>query len=965
MLCGGHGNLLFESRRKVAQNGVIPNHLPRLLLFCVLLAGHAAAGLALDRNRLLTQYVHDRWTTSEGLPQDSVNAIAQTSDGYLWIATQEGLARFDGIRFTVFDSRATGGVLTNFVHTLFTDRAGTLWIGASGGLLRYAGNGKFVRYGEEIGWPDTSARSISEDAAGNLWVGLGSEGTSGRKGLLRFKDGQLKTFTIDGDPAGNQVLDTCPDREGNIWFGTASGLRVMRNGTLTNYTTAAGLADNFVRAVRVDRTGAVWAGTPRGLSVLRNGKFTTYTTKDGLSNDSIRAITEDRDGTIWIGTARGLNRFSQEGKIEAAPSPSGIAEDQIMDVFEDREGSLWIGTHSNGLQRLRAGRFTPFGSPEGLLGDSANGIFEDRAGRIWIGTSPGGVTVLDQGRVRTFSVRDGLSNHTARMLLEDRRGDVWIGTNDGLNRLRAGRLTAYTTRDGLPSNNLLSGYEDRQGTLWFGTDSGLARLDGGRFLRVDIPHGPAAIRLIREDRSGRLWIGGGDGVGYLRGGTFTPEPRLATANVHAMHEDADGTLWLTTWGQGLHRLAGTKLTSYSTAHGLYDDVAWSILADGAGNFWMGSNRGIYRVPKQQLDDVAAGKRKTVACTVYGTADGMRKRETNAGSPPALRSRDGRLWFATTGGVVVIDPKNIRMNDVAPPVVLERVVADEKPIPLDSSIVLEPGTRSIEFHYAALSLISPQKVQYKYRLAGYDDHWIDAGTRRSAYYTNIDPGAYRFEVIAANDDGVWNETGASIPFRLRPYFRQTRWFYALAVIALILVGVALDSWRERQRRMRHQAFHDPLTGLANRMLLARRSEAALATSIKRARPLAILFLDLDRFKIVNDGHGHEAGDRLLEQVASRFRTCIGPGDTLARIGGDEFAVLLADLDQGPPEAVAQRMLDCMRDPFVVEDQTVSLGVSIGIARHPEDGADVKTILQAADRAMYRAKLAGGNVMSSRA
>jgi diguanylate cyclase (GGDEF)-like protein len=926
----------------------------------VILTAHALAALALDPHRLLTQYVHDTWTTNEGLPQASVNAITQTPDGYLWIATQEGLARFDGVGFTVFDSRTTEGTLDNFVYALHTDHKGTLWVGASGGLLRYDGNGRFFLYGEEHGWPGSSARQIAEDAAGQLWVGMASDGSVGEKGLIRFRDGRFTIFTTKDGLTSNMVHQACPDRQGNLWVGTGNGLNVLRNGKFTHYTTADGLPDNFVRTVLVDRAGAVWVGTPRGLSRLANGAFTTFTTKDGLADANILTLFEDRDGVLWVGTAHGLSRLVA-GRFESAPSLPGLGDDQIFKLFEDREGSLWIGTHASGLHRLRNVKFTPLGSPEGLLGESAGGILEDRAGRIWIGTSPGGVSILGQGHFRTLSTQNGLTTDSARAFFEDRDGAMWIGTPEGLNRLENGRITTYTTGDGLPSENIQVVHRDRSGTLWVGTGRGLARFENGKFITVSYgPDAPVSIRFIHEDRARRLWIGGGDGLGYVSGTAFHAVPALDDANLQSIAEDADGTLWLGTWSQGLHRWKDGKLTRYTTASGLYDDVAWSVLDDLHGNLWMGSNRGIYRVAKRELDAFAAGNVKSVTSIVYGTAAGMRRRETNAGSPSALRSRDGKLWFATTGGVVVIDPANVMTNRVAPPVAIERFVTDGAEIAMADSLVLRPGSRDIEIHYAALSFVSPEKVRYRYKLDGYDEHWIDAGNRRVAYYTHVGPGTYHFQVIAANDDGVWNRTGAAIAFRQRPLFHQTWWFAALVIAALILLGVALDAWRERQRRIRHQAFHDPLTGLPNRMLLAQRCEAALSRAEKRARSMAILFIDLDGFKKVNDSLGHAGGDQLLHIVAMRFRGCVRGVDTLARIGGDEFAVLVADAAE--PERLAEvalRLIDVVREPFVIDETSVVLGVSIGIARSPDDGADVKTMLQAADRAMYSAKLAGGN------
>ncbi len=928
----------------------------------------ASVAFALDPAKHLTQYVHDSWTTNEGLPQDSINQIVQTPDGYLWVATQEGIARFDGTRFTVFDSRTTSGIVRGFVSTLFVDRAGTLWAGASGGLLRYDGLGTFTKVNVSPGISG-SAEYLSEDDSGTLWIGFGEGREGGGKGLLRLQNGRGRVFTVKDGLPSNQVYQTWTDRSGALWICTASGLSVMRGGTLTTYTTADGLPDNLVREVREDREGTIWLGTSRGLTSFDGKSFTTFTSRDGLLADHVEAIYEDRHGVLWIGTAKGVNRFL-DGKLEAAPLP-GIGDDRIFGFFEDRERSLWIGTHAAGLHRLRSGKFTPWGPPEGLIGSNVTGIFQDSSGRIWMGTSPGGVNVLDRGTLSTYSTREGLLTNDAKAFQQDRSGEIWIGTTEGIGRFANGQFTQVDSSEGMlrPSVNVT--YEDQAGTIWAGTNRGLGRIldaDGmgpmrGRLEPFPLPPAaPSVVRVIHEVLRGKLLIAGGDGAGFLEGNRYTPllTGTFATAQVMGLHVDRDGTLWLPTWGEGLLRVRDGRVTRYSSATGLFDDTIWSILDDGRGNFWMGSNRGIFRVSRQQLEDLANRRIATLRCISFGSADGMRRRETNAGNPAALRARDGRLWFGTTAGAVVIDPARIPVNPLAPNVVIERFVANEKEQPLQAPLVLQSGSSSLEVHYVALSLVTPSRVQYRFKLEGFDDHWIDAGARRSAYYTNIDPGTYTFRVRAANEDGVWNDQGAAITFRIRRVFYKTWWFLTLVGLSLILLAGLLNAARKRQLEIRHRVYHDPLTGLANRFLLTERAEVARVQAERRGRSIAILFLDLDGFKGVNDRYGHAAGDRLLQLVADRLRACIREIDTLARIGGDEFAVLVADLeDESRAADVAQGMIDAVSAQFTLDDERVTLGVSIGIAFHPFDGRDVPTMLQAADRAMYRAKLAGGN------
>ncbi len=933
----------------------------RLLTVALLFSFHAPAAGALDAATRLSQYVHDSWTSNEGLPQDSINGIAQTPDGYLWLATQEGIARFDGTHFTIFDSGSTHGTIQNFVYTLFVDRAGTLWAGASGGLLRYDGKGTFVLIGTGQGWPDSSAKFLSQDQAGNVWAGMGSgngRGTTG-KGLIRFHDGRLRIFTTRDGLSSDQVRQTWPDGE-DLWIATARGLDRMNGAGIKPFTAASALAGSDIRRVLKDRAGSLWIGTPHGLFRWSDGQLTTFTTADGLLDDTIESLYEDRDGILWIGTGKGVNRFLR-GALESAAGIPGLGDDTIFSFLEDREGSLWIGTHNSGLHRLRTGKFIPFGPAEGLAGSSVTAMAEDRAGRIWVATTSGALNAIDHGRiVATFGAQQGLESDDIRALSEDSAGRFWIGTATGLQTLRDGRFTP-------PVPSALAGervnvlFEDRAHVLWVGTTNGLGRLMNGRVEAFALPaQEPSNIRLIHEDPAGRIWIGGGDGLGYLANGRFTPLPQFRSMNVQSVHEDSDGTLWFTTWGSGLVRLKDGRTTRFTSADGLFDDVAWQIADDGRGNFWMGSNRGVFRVARKELNAFAAGSLARISSVSYDHNDGMRRRETNLTQHSIIRSRDGTLWFATIAGVAVIDPANLRTNRLPPPVVLEHFSADDTAITPAAEMVLPPGRGSLEIGYVALSFVTPSRVRYRYRLEGFDQAWIDAGTRSTAYYTNIGPGTYTFHVIAANDDGVWNESGASLRFKLSPSFHQTWWFYALLVIALVLLAAAIRALRKRQLAIRHQVYHDPLTGLANRTLLAARADVALTQAVRLQHSIAILFLDLDGFKSVNDTKGHAVGDRLLQLVAARLQSCIRDIDTLARIGGDEFAVLVADLaDESRASEVAQRMIDAIARDFGFDGHHITLGVSIGIAVHPFDGNEIETMLQAADRAMYRAKLSGGN------
>jgi signal transduction histidine kinase/streptogramin lyase len=478
----------------------------------------------------------------------------------------------------------------------------------------------------------------------------------------------------------------------------------------------------------------------------------------------------------------------------------------VYSIAEDREGSLWVGTGGGGLSRLRHGSFSVLSTREGLSHDQTSVVFEDRAGSLWIGTWGGGLNRFSpRGAHPVYTSREGLASDTVSSIFEDRRGDLWIGTHGaGLNRFRNGRFTVYDSASGLANDNVWGMAEDREGALWIGTSGGLSRLKDGAFSTFTAKDGlrNEMVRPILIDRQGTLWFGtNGGGLHRLQGGrvtALTTKEGLASDLVYSLYEDRDGVLWIGTGG-GLSRYERGHLTSFTTRDGLCESRVFQILEDGSDNLWMSSNKGIFRVAKKDLE---AGGR--IDCALYGRAAGMKSSECSGGSQPAgWKTRDGRLWFPTIQGAVVIDPDRVRSNLLPPPVVIEKVVLDEKPMPPHVFAELPTGKGALEFHYSALSFLDPDKVRFRYRLEGFQKEWIDAGKRRTAYYTNIPPGTYRFRVTGCNNEGVWNESGASFGFTLRPHLYQTRSFYVLVTLAVILGACALYQIRVRRLKAREK------------------------------------------------------------------------------------------------------------------------------------------------------------------
>ena len=779
------------------------------LVFSLLLSSGATV-YALDSPRELSQFGHEVWLTENGLPQNTVHAIAQTSDGYIWIGTEEGLARFDGVKFTVFDKQNTPEIKSNYIRSLLADRQGALWIGTAQGLIRML-NGKFTLFTRDDGLPSETIHAVYEDRERNLWVATAN-------GLGLLKSGGLTTFTTKERLISGSIQALLEDSDGTLWIATPYGVGRIKDGKFTNYTVRDGLGGNSVRAIQQDRSGRIWFGSLGGLTSLEGNRFTTYTTRDGLPNDRVISLQPDRDGGLLIGTAGGLCRFS-DGRFTGFNAGEALATSTILSLLEDFEGNVWIGTESGGINLLKETKFTTYTVRNGLSNDLVKSIYEDHDGSVWIGTDGGGLNLLRNGKLNAYTTRDKLASNVVLSLAGDNAGNLWIGTPDGLNRLSQGKFTTYTSADGLANNDVRSIYLDRRGDLWIGTRGGLTKLHNGvfkTFTEVDgLPND--LVNTVYEDSKGNLWIGTFGGLARLTNEeftSFTTADGLSSDAVISLHEDSDGTLWIGTNGGGLNRMKDGKFTTYTTSNGLLDDVVYRILEDGQNNLWLSCRKGIFHISKKELDEFAKGTIASIAPVAYGTADGMMTRECSGGGDPAgWRGSDGKLWFPTIKGVAMIDPERLRTNSHAPPVVIEQIRIDEQSFAPSERLELPAGTTGFDLYYTAPSFVAPEKVRFKYKLDGFDQDWIDSGTRRIAYYTNLRPGAYTFRVIASNNDGVWNQTGAAVSLYLKPYFYQTYWFYAVCLLALVELAWLLFRLRVRGMQAQFSAVLGERTRIA--------------------------------------------------------------------------------------------------------------------------------------------------------
>ncbi len=770
----------------------------RLAYVFLLLLVWSGTVFALDPNRELSQFGHEIWLTENGLPQNTVHAITQTKNGYVWIGTEGGLARFDGVSFAVFDKQNTSQLNSNYIRTLLEDRQGALWIGTAEGLVRMQG-GKFTAFTTHDGLPNDSIQSLYEDHQGNLWVATAA-------GLGLLKGNAVTTFSTKERLIGGSIQALFEDAEGALWIGTPYGLSRFKDGRFANFTVRDGLGSNSVRAIQQGKDGRLWFGTLSGLSLFSGGRFTTYRSRDGLPSDRIMALYADREGTLLVGTASGLGRFREDHFTSFDPE-EGLSSTTILSLLEDLEGNLWIGTESGGVNLLKDTKFTTYSIRNGLSSDLVKAVYGNHSGDIWIGTDGGGLNLLNRGRLTNYTTRNGLSSNVVLALFGDDEGNLWAGTPNGLNRFKDGRFIAQTSGAGLANEYVRCVFQDHNGYLWIGTRSGLTRMKDGilkTYTEADgLPND--LISALYEDSEGILWIGSLGGLTRFKDEeftTYTTTDGLSSDLISSLYGDSDETLWIGTNGGGLNRLKDGKFTAYTSRDGLVDDVIFGVLEDSGNNLWLSCSKGIFHAKKKEFDELARGAIASITTVAYGTADGMLTREcSGGGAPAAWKDDEGKLWFPTIKGVAMIDPAHIRINEHPPPVVIEQLRIDEQPILFSENAELPPGKTRFDFYYTAPSFIAPEKIRFRYKLEGFDHDWIESGTRRIAYYTNLRPGNYRFQVIACNNDGVWNQTGASFGFYLKPYFYQTYWFYVLC-----LLGVALLAWqlyRVRVSRMEAQ------------------------------------------------------------------------------------------------------------------------------------------------------------------
>lgn len=951
------------------------------------------------------QYRFDSWTTNDGLPQNGLREITQTPDGYLWFTTFDGLVRFDGVKFTTFNKGNTKGIINNRFTNIFCAKDGTLYATTmEDGVLTVHKDGVFSSYtSEQV--PERYIKHIKYDENGELvfladtgdhstetWYFLrdgqfvfkeklnkkdvkivlqgknGAVWTVGKNETLEFRNGVTNTYPYYIEKFDSTFVNY-EDSQGGLWIGGDNLVR-LKDGKIENLTPKFNFPfKTDFHSFWEESDGSIWFAnggrTNSGLGLVRykDGNLESFGKEQGLSNSSIQSVFRDREATVWLATNKGLNRLRKK-VITAYSVQDGLSNAEVYPIFRDSKENIWIGT-AKGLNIYRDGKFEPVDFKQ--VGEiksevavwrnremSIQSLFEDSNGKLWIGVA-GGIYIAQNGEIEMLSASEG---HHTNAFYQDKAGIVWAATSKGILRFNNYQLEKfYSVSDGLPNEFMTTIFEDSKGRFWFGGYGGLSELKDGRFI------------------------------------SYTAKEGLAGNYVRSVYEDREGVLWIGTYDEGLSRFKDGKFVNFKEENGLFNNGVFAIEEDSRGYFWISSNGGIYRVKRQELNNFADGSTSEIISIGYGTQDGMLNNECNGGRQPAsIRDQSGRFWFPTQDGVAIVDPEIEAYNPLPPPVVIESVSVERQQLDIRKELVFEPWQKNIEINFTGISLIKSEQIKFKYKLEGHDTEWIDAGTKRTAYYSYLPPGIYQFRVIAANSDGIWNESGATIQLGLRPFFYQTKLFiltcvFIAAVLLLIIWKISVHQLEARERKLaklvhekteelrkaneelQHLANSDGLTAVGNRRLFEEFLQAEWHRAIRFKTEISLILLDIDHFKLFNDTYGHQMGDECLKKVAEALKATIHrPTDLLARFGGEEFAIILGGTDLEGAVNIAQQAVENVKNlkiPHCKSQTSENVTISVGVATtFVTVGMTEAELIKAADDALYRAKENGRNQIISK-
>lgn len=806
-----------------------------------LLASHPA--VALDTNHHAS-YSRTTWTQKDGLPQDAVSAIAQTGDGYLWLGTEEGLARFDGYEFTVY-RKDTVNLPSNSITALATGSDGSLWIGTPNGLSHYSEN-HFRNYSTADGLPDNSIADLNVDHAGEVWIVAGGA-------VARFDGSRIK-LVAPSQQISVSPRAICEDRHHVIWVAGSKGLAHLVGNTfipVTNLTQSQGV---LITRLVADANDNLWLASGAGLMKYgADGVLRKYTMREGVLDPHIRSLRLDHQGVLWVGTSSGFvhlvgNRFTSLNEPTSE-------RDVVLSIYEDFEGNVWVGT-VNGLERFRKDLFTTYGKIEGLPGDDPTAVFQDTSGRIWTGFRNSGLMLFSPNR-EVFGAREGLPSNEIFSIHEAGNGDLLIGTRSGLVREHKRHFTIYRPPDDLGREMVFDAREDAKGTLWLALPSGLAELQDNE-LHIVAPGSSLNsgwVISILTCGDGTVWAGTyGKGLWRVQGKDahlFTTRDGLSSNQIRSLYQDPEGTLWIATLGGGLNAFNRGHFVHLTTKNGLLSDNISEFVDDGEA-LWLGTTRGICRVAKRALHLALQDYTKVLTVTNYGVGDGLRSAQCAPGYPvggEATRTRDGHLWFPTSRGVGRINPRTVERPEVAPVLHMVSVTVDGKAADVSRALKLAPGSKTIHFHYVGIHLSAPQGIRYAHVLEGVDTGWVNTSGVRETDYNNLRPGRYRF-LFRAELSGGGPSTQGSYSIEQLPEFYQAIWFRVISGLSILGIIAGGYLMRMRQVQSRFSIILEERTRLA-REIHDTLAQGFIGISSQLEAVSAVLTEDSDRARTYLD------------------------------------------------------------------------------------------------------------------
>ena len=965
-------------------------------LLCLLGWLPGGSAFALDPHKAFEHYVSNTWSIQDGLPQITALAIAQDRTGYIWVGTQGGLARFDGVRFTTYTPDNEPGLPGIFIRALLVDRAGRLWIGTYKGLAMYL-DGRFetVHAADRTRYPTLDINAIAQTADGKI--------------LAATNDG---VFRVDGDqlievPDGPKPALSLLPRADGLWVGDTGSVVRLEHAQAETMPLPAQAASAAVGQL-VEAQGRIWAGTTQGLYSRVGADWVRFDEGDALGKSPIGMILLDHDDNLWVSTNSGFARLRDAHLAEWIGEGNPRAFKSVVSAFEDREHNLWLGSQLEGLARYWNGWTRRYSVYDGLNDRIVWSLSRAPDGTVWVGSNDG-VSMFDGKRFTLVVPGSALPHPQAYNLLAE-ADQIWIGTRRGVAIWRNGKLETPALYAPMAEAQINGIWRDGNGDLWFPTTDGLFFQHGETLRRYGQKDGllDPRVRVIVETHDHRILLGTQSGLYELRDGRFTQIGQDAglppNMDISAIRELPSGEIVIGTLSEQIYMYDGHAWIHYGSAQGMPSNAAFFITPDDAGYLWIAGIRGVARVPIVDLIRFARGEIRTVRGEMLLNERGDRNAGQQGfccnGAGLAKGYIDGHvLWLPSRDGVVALDTHGIVKNTVTPSVVIERLRYLGVWHTVDNSIghvSLEPAARDLAFDFTAPSFQDPHSIQMRYRLVGYDSDWHDLEdvTRRRANYTNLPPGEYTFEAMASNNAGVWSPMTARFAFGIRPWFHETPLFYALfglLLAMLIYAGyrrqrqlhVAQRLLLEQQVQDRTQDLHianeslqnvsqtDPLTGLRNRRYLDNQIPADLAFYDREQlrtgnydQVILFALVDIDHFKQINDVHGHKAGDRVLQQVAQVLTALVRGGDYIARWGGEEFLLVFRPMPHRYLEVIGERTRAAVAEHVfdIGDGETLRLTCSVGIAEYPlfrnaQRRLGWEQMIELADAALYWVKQHG--------